>query len=860
VKGIMQGLNRKFAMIPEAVAFCFAPPTIPGFGAAGGFTAYLQDKSGTMSVQDMQEQTMRFIAESQKRPELANVFTQFDAGVPQIGVDLDREKARKLGVNINDVFVTLQAALGGAYINDFNRFGRLYRVYMQSEANYRQTVSDIGSFYVRSRTTNEMIPLSTLVTVKNTSGAEVTYRFNLYRSVQLSGAAGAGYSSGQAIAALEELAARVLPSTMGIAFSGLSFEEKRAPNPVPTFVLAIVLVFLLLAAQYDSWKLPWSVLLGTPIAAFGAFLGVWAMGLDNNVYTQIGLILLIGLAAKNAILIVEFAKEKLEKENMSVTDAALASARLRFRPILMTAFAFILGVVPLMTASGSGAGSRVSMGTAVFFGMLVATIFGVLLVPGLFAFIEGLGKRSKGGTIAVLLIAAGLGMNGCKVGPDYVRPDVAMPDGWRERVRTDTSIGAEPYWRVYDDVVLQGYIKRSLDSNLDLVAAMARIDAARAQVTVANADLYPQLGVDASATGFKNSPNRYPGVASDAFVGPSGVFGILGTLSWELDIFGRIRRGTEAQRAQLRATEESYRAASVSIVAAVAETYIAIRRLDLLKEIIDSNIASRRTYERLARTLFEGGKTSELDWRQAEGELRRVEAELPVVVFGIAQAENALNVLLGRPPGIAIDRGKPLTQQSIPSSLPSGLPGDLLVRRPDIVAAEQRLIAANARVGQAVASMYPRFAISATGGFQTLDGAPVFDANSLLWNAVGNVVQPVFQGGRLSAQVDVADASTMELVAVYRQTILQAMREVNDALVELQQRRAEVESTAGSVRSVRDVLRLSELRYRYGATPYLQVLDAQRSLLDAQRRDVDARAKLYAAYINLYKALGGGWR
>lgn len=393
VKGIMLGLNRKFAMIPEAVTFCFAPPTIPGFGAAGGFTAYLQDKSGTMSVQDMQEQTMRFIAEAQKRPELANVFTQFDAGVPQIGVDLDREKARKLGVNINDVFVTLQAALGGAYINDFNRFGRLYRVYMQSEANYRQTVSDIGSFYVRSRTTDEMIPLSTLVTVKNTSGAEVTYRFNLFRSVQLSGAAGPGYSSGQAITALEELAANVLPTTMGIAFSGLSYEEKRAPNPLPTFVLAIVLVFLLLAAQYDSWKLPWSVLLGTPIAAFGAFFGVWVMGLDNNVYTQIGLILLIGLAAKNAILIVEFAKEKLEKENMSVTDAALASARLRFRPILMTAFAFILGVVPLMTASGSGAGSRVSMGTAVFFGMLVATIFGVLLVPGLFAFIESIGRK-----------------------------------------------------------------------------------------------------------------------------------------------------------------------------------------------------------------------------------------------------------------------------------------------------------------------------------------------------------------------------------------------------------------------------------------------------------------------------------
>lgn len=345
---------------------------------------------------------MKFMAAASKRPELVNLFTQFDAGVPQIGVDLDREKARKLGVNIQDVFTTLQAALGGAYINDFNRFGRLYRVYMQSESQYRQTVSDIGGFYVRSRTTNEMIPLSTLVTTSNSAGAEVMYRFNLFRSVAISGAAGQGYSSGQALTALEEVAASELPNTMSIAFAGLSFEEKRAPSSVPTFILAIVLVFLLLASQYDSWKLPWSVLLGTPIAAFGAFFGVWIMGLDNNVYTQIGLILLIGLAAKNSILIVEFARETMQKEKMSATDAAIASAKLRFRPILMTAFAFILGVVPLMTASGSGAGSRVAMGTAVFFGMLIATAFGVLLVPGLFAFIEGftIKKRAKATPVA----------------------------------------------------------------------------------------------------------------------------------------------------------------------------------------------------------------------------------------------------------------------------------------------------------------------------------------------------------------------------------------------------------------------------------------------------------------------------
>ncbi len=457
---------------------------------------------------------------------------------------------------------------------------------------------------------------------------------------------------------------------------------------------------------------------------------------------------------------------------------------------------------------------------------------------------------------ALVLVA----LDGCKVGPDYKRPDIVTPDGWRERVRTDTSLGEEPYWRVYDDAVLHGYIKRSLDSNLDLLAVMARIEAARAQVTIANSGLFPTLGVNGDVSGFANSENRYPGVSGDAFLGPTGVFGLMATLSWELDVFGRIRRGTEAQRAQLRATEEAYRASRVSIVSAVSETYITLRQLDMLKEIIDSNLASRREYERLAKTLFEGGKTSELDWRQAEGELRRVEAELPVVKIAIAQTENALNVLLGRQPGLAVERGKSLSQQNVPTALPSGLPSQLIERRPDVVAAEQRLISANALVGRAIAEQFPRFAINATGGLQSLDGATVFDANSLMWNAAGNVAQPLFQGGKLAAQVDVADANTKEAVALYRQSILVAFKEVNDALVDVVQRRSEVDATVAGVKSNRDVLRLSELRYRYGATPYLQVLDAQRSLLDAQRKEVAARAAWYIAYIKLYKALGGGWR
>ena len=399
VNGVLQRLRVAFAGIPGAIVLPFTPPTIPGFGASGGFSMLLQDRSGTMDVAQLGASARAYLEAARQRPELANLFTAFNPATPQIKVDLDREKARTLGVPISDVFAALQASLGGAYVNDFNRFGRLYRVYAQAEPEFRQRPEDIGQFYVRSGTTGDMIPLSTLVTVRPAAGTELTTRFNLFRSVEVSGVPAPGFTSGQAMRALEEVAAQVLPPEMGVAWSGMSYQEKTAPPSGPTFALAIVFVFLLLAALYESWKLPWAVLLETPLVAMGAFFGTWLAGYDNNVFVQVGLIMLVGLAAKNAILIVEFAKAQRES-GKPVEEAALEAARLRFRPILMTAFAFIMGVVPLMLASGAGAASQSRMGTAVFWGMLIATLIGVFLIPGLFAMVERMG-REKAGAAAV---------------------------------------------------------------------------------------------------------------------------------------------------------------------------------------------------------------------------------------------------------------------------------------------------------------------------------------------------------------------------------------------------------------------------------------------------------------------------
>ena len=399
---MMEGINRKLAAeIPEAVAVTFGPPPIIGLGSGSGFTIMIQDRSGG-TPEFLAQGAAKFLAEARKRPEIGSARTVYRAAVPQIFADIDRDKVTKLGVPVTDVNTTLGAMLGGTYVNDFNRFGRTYKVYLQAEPEYRDDVRKLGLFAVRTAK-GDTVPLDTLLSTKPSSGPEFTNRFNLYRAVEISGQPAPGYSSAQALAALEDTAKATLPQGMGYEWSNVSYQEKKAAGTAGiVFVFAIVLVFLVLAAQYESWSLPMSVMLGTPFAAFGAFLGLFLARLGSpayvlNVFAQIGLIMLVGLAAKNAILIVEFAKEAHEKQGLGYVEAAMEAAKLRLRPILMTAFAFILGVLPLVRAAGAGAEGRKVMGMAVFAGMLIATILGVILVPVLFVMVERLFGGKKGG-------------------------------------------------------------------------------------------------------------------------------------------------------------------------------------------------------------------------------------------------------------------------------------------------------------------------------------------------------------------------------------------------------------------------------------------------------------------------------
>ncbi len=390
-KDLVALVNRDLhAHVNEAQAFAFGPPAIPGLGSGSGFTLMLQDRAGH-TPDYLAKQAGRFIQAAMKRPEIGSVFTTFRANVPQRYMDINKDKALKAGVSLDDIYTTVGAFLGGSYVNDFNRFGRLYKAYIQAEPQYRLNEDQINLFFIQNRQ-GESVPLAAFVKVKESAGPDFTTRFNLYRSVELTGAPAPGFSSAQALDALEEVAKDTLPPGMGYAWSNMSFQEKEAAGTgAIVFAFALLFVFLILAGQYESWSLPFSILLGTPFAVFGAFLALFLARLlspsyELNVFAQIALVMLIAMAAKNAILIVEFANLEFKK-GLSLLEAAEKGARLRFRPILMTAFSFILGVFPLVIASGAGSEARVVIGMALLGGMTLATVLGVFFYPMLFVVI-----------------------------------------------------------------------------------------------------------------------------------------------------------------------------------------------------------------------------------------------------------------------------------------------------------------------------------------------------------------------------------------------------------------------------------------------------------------------------------------
>ena len=612
-----------------------------------------------------------------------------------------------------------------------------------------------------------------------------------------------------------------------------------------------------MAAQYESWIVPIAVLLSLPVATLGAYLGIWVTGLENDIYFQIGLVTLIGLAAKNAILIVEFAKVQVDN-GVDVVKAAIHAAQMRFRPILMTSLAFVLGMLPMVLASGPGSASRHSIGTGVFFGMLVAITVGIVLVPFFFVLIYKIkGKMrmeriaQKKEVVTVVCVVSMLAFSSCKIGKRYARPELNLPD--RIEAYTDTTDTASveniPWESLYADETLKDLIKKALDNNKDMKIAAAKVKEMIAAKRISFANMLPEVGANIYA---QKERLNYGGDDPK----PDPEFGAKLTLSWELDLWGNLRWANEATIASYMQTVEGQRALRLTIIAEVAANYYQLCALDQELSIVQQTLDARREGVRLAKLRYEGGLTSETAYNQAQVELARTETLIPSLERQIKIKESDLSMLLGEYTD-DIPRGLSLSDQHLPDALPIGLPSSLLERRPDMRQAEFKLRAANAQVGVAQTDLFPKIRLTSNYGFESDELSSILKSPAGF--IAGSLLQPIFAMGKNKAKVKAAKARYEQEVYSYEKSVLGAFKEVNNAIVTVRKVKEIRASRMNLEASASKYLELAQLQYINGVISYMDVLDAQRGLLDAQIGLNNAVLDELLSVVYLYKALGGGF-
>src|SRR5882724_6563870 len=573
-QAIADALNRQFAAVQDAFVLTVMAPPVNGLGTIGGFKLFVEDRAD-LGYDALFQAVQTMIGKGYQTPGLAGVFSTFTVNVPQLDAEIDRVKAKQQGVPLQNLFDTMQIYLGSLYVNDFNRFGRTYQVIAQADAQYRDRPENITRLKTRNAQ-GQMVPLGTLVKVKETYGPERAMRYNGYPAAEINGGPAPGFSSGQAEALIAKLANENLPKGAASEWTELTYQRILAGNTaVYVYPLCILLVFLVLAAQYESFRLPLAIILIVPMCLLFAIVGVWLKGSDNNIFTQIGLIVLVGLACKNAILIVEFAKHK-QDEGKSPVEAAIEACRLRLRPILMTSIAFIAGVFPLVKSHGAGAEMRQAMGIAVFSGMIGVTLFGLFLTPVFYVMLMKLGWKKKpaptpehkgsalgsAGAAAAVIIVLMLTFGSAKagiltVGPDYHQPSNSAPaeykamelGAWKEGRPLD-NVPKGNWWQVFGDETLNDLEAQALGSNQDLKAAVARVDQARATARVARSEFLPNVNLDPSYSRQRFSPNEVPSFGNLT----ANSFSLPVDLSYEVDLWGRVRRSFESARADAQAS------------------------------------------------------------------------------------------------------------------------------------------------------------------------------------------------------------------------------------------------------------------------------------------------------------------
>ena len=906
VGAVIGQVYARTADIKDAQVFAMAPAQIAGYGTGNALDINLQDKLGG-DRQVFFDYAQQFLAALNQRKEISMAFTSFRLNSPQWEVSVDAAKCQRSGISANEVLNCLAGYYGGQYVSDFNRFGKVYKVQIMGDPQQRVDERSLDNTYVRLHN-GEMAPLSQFITLRKVYGADKLTRFNLYNSIAVSAMPADGYSSGDAIKAVREVAAATLPAQYGVDFGGITREESQTTNTgtMMIFLICIVLIYLILSALYESFRLPLAVILAVPVGLMGAFLLTKAVGLENNIYLQTGVVMLIGLLSKTAILITEYAAQR-RREGKSIEDAATEAAGARLRPILMTVLTLIFGMLPMVAATGVGANGNRSLGTGVVGGSVIGTLGLLLLVPAFFVVFQRLDERrrrnrsnSPSRSAMTLLLLLALTLGSCGIYGKY-KPIESLDEGLRikdERLNRADSENSEttvispsscvldpssqecplsfiPWDSLFSDPYLRALIDTALVHNLDLQVAHEHVMQAEAALRGAQLAYVPSVSLSPSA-GF--SPQG--GIRN-------GTYDLIAAASWEFDIFGRTLnnlRGAKAAKAQMLDYEQASRCA---LIAGVANTYYTLLMLDAQLATAEETESTWAETVSTMRKLKAAGMSDEAAVTQMEAtyysirtivldlrqQIYETENAMRLMVYGDDMKQGAWNQEQGldsadlkevRSPGRTnnsrqsfIQRGS-LFEQALVLDPAASLPADILLRRPDVRAAEQNMARAFYAVNYARSSFFPSLTLSGSLGWTNHSYATIINPMTFISSLAASLFVPLFQSGRNIQQLKMAKSQQREALLMFSQTVLSAGNEVNNALHNYQTLADKQSLYDSQVEALQRAAKATKLKMQYGSTTYLEVLTAQNSLLQAQFTQIANRMQTLQAVVTLYRALGGG--
>lgn len=879
VDDVMRVLREKTAHIADAEVEFFPPPTVPGFGNSSGFELRVLDRTGNEDLAATDKVVKDFMTKLTEDEVIESVSSTFDVNFPQYMLEIDYDLAAKKGISVENSMSTLQTLLGSQYATNFIRYGQMYKVMVQSDAFSRKRPEDILNLYVKTAD-GEMVPYSSFMTMKRIYGPEQITRYNMFTSAMVTGQAAPGFSSGQAIEAVERIAAE-LPQGYVIEWSGMTREQKISGNQAAyIFLLCLVFVYLLLCAQYESFLLPLPVILCLPAGIFGAFIFLKLFGLENNIYAQVSLVMLIGLLGKNAILIVEYANLK-RKQGMDVLEASIEGAVARLRPILMTSFAFAAGLIPLMLASGAGAIGNRTIGTAAVGGMVIGTIVGVLVIPGLVVLFsrrkkkaeKQKPKRLKEATVAMVIL---LFISSCSVPKQTSSPEIDQRlNTEAKQVLTDSSNVANLPWReVFTDANLISLVDSALLNNRDLRQAVLRIEKAQANFRFRKSSLYPSIDAAFEAglrkyghyteSGIGNYDSNFSENLTDdeklpePFI-PDYFVGVRS--SWEIDLWGKLRNRREAAFMQLMSESELKRLMETELISSIASAYFELISLDQKIKVYEENINLHERALEIVQAQKEAGRADELAVQQFKSILAESKAGRENAMQEILAYEHQINSLIGRVYQPIVRSNNQLRENLLFADLSVGNLEDLFNNRIDIRKAGLDLKADFHELESTRLSFLPSVAISPYLGLQSFSLDKLFSIDkSVTYGLFGGVTLPIFRQRELKSQYETMKASYGISFLEYEKVVLNAVNEVSLALKThgaIQNREDFVQEQVAALESS---IQAAEELFIAGRVTYLDIITAQKGLVVAQVAEVDILKEKMLNQVVLYKALGGGWK